>query len=99
MVAVVKELGIEISEAQLRYNSIRTMFFKYLRTVCIISSGSGRYDAVLKEDFECLIWLILNIKAMSGTVYPMSAIGRRPVGDHLNILVGDRSVIRRGSFF
>ena len=42
MATVAKELGIEISGAQSRYNSKRTMFFKYLRTVRGIDSGSER---------------------------------------------------------
>ena len=36
---------------------------------------------------------------MPVTVSPMSAIGRRSVWDHFNILVWDRSAVSRGSFF
>ena len=36
--------------------------------------------------------------ALSRTVSPMFAIGRRPVRDHFNILVWDMSAISRGSF-
>ena len=64
---VATELGIDVSEAQSRYNTIRTCFSRYLKSIREIRSGSGREHVQLKVEYEHLRWLIAYIKHRSTT--------------------------------
>ena len=60
---VASKLGIEVSEAQKRYNNIRTSFSKYIKRTKGVRSGAGRNDVPeIREDLEYLRWLIVHIK-------------------------------------
>eukprot|EP00795_Rhopilema_esculentum_P003869 gene3869-15166_t len=53
-----QKLGIDIAEAQKRYNNIRTTFSKYAKRLKCVRSGSGRSDVPeLRSDMEYLRWL------------------------------------------
>ena len=63
-----EKLGIEIAEAQKRYNNIRTMFSRYVKRLRTIRSGSGRSDVPeLREDLEYLRWLVTHIRHRPST--------------------------------
>eukprot|EP00795_Rhopilema_esculentum_P004065 gene4065-20242_t len=70
------QLGIDIDEAQRRYNSIRTNFAKYIKRMrASARSGSGRADLPeIREEFEHLRWLLIHIKHREST----SNIKRKP---------------------
>ena len=62
------KLGIEIAEAQKRYNNIRTMFSRYVRCLRSIRYGSGRSNVPeLREDLEFLQWLVTHIRHRPST--------------------------------
>ena len=63
-----EKLGIETTEAQKRYNNIRTMFSKYVKRLRSVRSGSGRNDVPqLREDLEYLRWLVTHIRHRPST--------------------------------
>ena len=78
-----KKVGVDVAEAQKRYNSIRTSFSKYLRKQRAAKvTGTGRNDLPeIKEEFEYLRWLITHIKHRSTTDNFESSIKRRKVED------------------
>lgn len=57
------KLGMELETAQKRYNSLRTMFSKYVKQTKSLKSGSGREDvAEIRQDLKYLGWLRCHIK-------------------------------------
>ena len=76
-------MGVDVAEAQKRYNSIRTSFSKYLRKQRAAKvTGTGRNDLPeIKEEFEYLRWLITHIKHRSTTDNFESSNKRRKVED------------------
>eukprot|EP00795_Rhopilema_esculentum_P005729 gene5729-10983_t len=63
-----QKLGIDIAEAQKRYNNIRKTFSKYAKRLKCVRSGSGRSDVPeLRSDMEYLRWLMNHIKHRPST--------------------------------
>lgn len=59
--AVSETVGLSIDDFKRRYNSNRTAFSRYLRSLKP-PSGSGRDSIILKPEYEHLRWLIKHIK-------------------------------------
>ena len=55
------KLGMDIVEAQTRYNSIRTGLSKYMKRLRG-ASGSGREDIEVKKEYDYVKWLLVHIK-------------------------------------